>query len=191
VVISYSAYLAILAALAVERIFELWLSARNARPAFAAGAVEVARGQYAVIAAFHTLFLISATTEATLLNRSFPRGFGLAAIILALLAQLLRYWCVTTLGPRWNTRIIVWPAIAPVTTGPYRFMRHPNYLAVIIEVACVPLIYGCWLTAILFSAGNAMLLAVRIRSEETAMGPAYQDAFDSRPRLLPSMMSHL
>jgi methyltransferase len=186
-VISYSAYLTILAGLAVERIFELRLSARNARLAFAAGAVEVGHRNYAVMRVVHSLFFISAATEASLLNRAFPGGLGWASLVLAMMAQALRCWCVITLGPRWNTRIIVRPAIAPVTTGPYQFLRHPNYLAVIVEIACVPLIYGCWLTATVFSVGNAMLLAVRISAEEAAMGPAYQCAFNGRPRLLPSM----
>ena len=185
--ISYGAYLTILGGLTAERIFELRLSVRNARLAFGAGAVEVGRRHYPVMAAFHALLIISAATEASLLDRTFPGALGWAALALVLLAQALRYWCVTTLGPRWNTRIIVWPAIDPVTTGPYQFLRHPNYLAVIIEVAGIPLIYGCWLTATVFSAGNAILLAARIRAEEAAMGPTYRRAFNNRPRLFLAM----
>jgi methyltransferase len=188
-VISLGTYLAILAALAAERLFELWLSARNTRRALAAGAFEVGRGHYPVVAAFHTLFVISAAAEAILFKRPFPGALGWAALALALMAQALRYWCVVTLGPRWNTRIIVWPATWPVTGGPYRFIRHPNYLAVIVEVACVPLIHGCWLTAAVFSAGNAALLATRIRVEEAAMGPRYALAFAGRSRLLPRTFS--
>ncbi len=187
-VISRDAYLAILTALAAERLFELWLSARNARRAFAAGAVEAGREHYAVMGAFHTLFIVCAAVEAILLKRPFPGALGWFALALAVAAQGLRYWCVAALGRRWNTRIIVWPATWPVTGGPYRFVCHPNYLALIVEVACVPLIHGCWLTAAVFSVGNAVLLAVRIRAEETAMGPRYALAFAARPRLLPPLL---
>jgi methyltransferase len=187
-VISLRVYLAILAALAVERLFELVLSARNARRAFAMGAVEAGKSQYVILAAFHALFIIFAAAEAILLKRPFPGALGWAALCGALLAQAIRYWCVATLGPRWNTRIIVMPGAAPVTSGPYRFLRHPNYLAVILEVACVPLIHGCWLVAIIFSAANAALIAERIRTEEETMGPSYASAFSGTPRLVPRLV---
>ena len=184
-VISLGACLAILAALVAERLCELFLSARNARRAFAMGAVEAGRGHYAVMAAFHTLFIAAVAAEAIVLRRPFPGALGWVALAGVLMAQALRYWCIVTLGPRWNTRIIVWPDILPVTSGPYRFVRHPNYLAVIVEVACVPLIQGCWLTAVVFSAGNAVLLAVRIPAEEAALGSRYALAFGTKPRLIP------
>jgi methyltransferase len=182
-VISLGAYLGILAALAAERLCELLLSARNARRAFAMGAIEAGRGHYPAMAIFHTLFIAAAAAEAIVLKRPFPGALGWIALAGALLAQALRYWCVVTLGPRWSTRIIVWLDMLPVTDGPYRFVRHPNYLAVIIEIACIPLIHGCWLTALVFSAGNAVLLAVRIRAEEAALGSRYALAFGAKPRL--------
>ena len=184
-VISLGAYLAILAALALERLFHLALARRNARRALASGAVEHGRGHYPLIAAFHALFLISSAAEAVVLKRPFPGALGWVALGGAAGAQALRYWSIAALGGRWNTRIIVFPAAAPVTGGPYRFLRHPNYLAVIVEIACVPLIRGCWLTAVVFSTGNAMLLRMRIRAEEAAMGPHYAQEFAGRPRLLP------
>jgi methyltransferase len=79
----------------------------------------------------------------------------------------------------------VLPGAAPVTTGPYRFIRHPNYLAVVLEMICVPMIYGGWLTAIVFSAGNAALLRLRIKAEEAALGTSYHETFAAIPRLLP------
>jgi len=186
-VISLYAYLAFLAALAAERMFHLALAARNARRAFAMGAVEHGRGHYPVMAAFHALFLLSAAGEAIVLKRPFPGALGWVALGGALSAQALRYWSIASLGQRWNTRIIVFPGAPPVSRGPYRFMRHPNYLAVIVEVACVPLIHGCWLTALVFSIGNAALLSVRIRAEEAAMGPLYALEFGDRSRLVPKL----
>lgn len=186
-VISLGAYLAILAALAAERMFHLALASRNARRAFAMGAVEHGRGHYPAMAAFHALFLLSAAAEAIVLKRPFPGVLGWMALGGALGAQALRYWSIATLGSRWNTRIIVFPGTAPISRGPYRFMRHPNYLAVIVEIACVPLIHGCWLTAVVFSIGNAALLRVRIRAEEAAMGPRYALEFGGRLRLVPKL----
>jgi methyltransferase len=186
-VISLTAYIAILAALGAERIVELVISAHHARWAFAHGAVEAGVGHYPAMAAFHTLFIFSCGAEAIFLKRAFPPVAGWIALGGALLAQGLRYWAVVTLGPRWNTRVLVLPNDTPVTSGPYRFIRHPNYLAVVIEMICVPMIYGCWLTAIAFSAGNALILRVRIKSEEAALGAPYRETFSSMPRLLPRM----
>jgi methyltransferase len=186
-VISLGAYLAILSALALERVFHLVIASRNARRAFAMGAVEHGRGHYPLMAAFHALFLVSAAAEAIVFKRPFPGTLGWIALGGAVGAQALRYWSVVTLGPRWNTRIIVFPGMPPICRGPYRFMRHPNYLAVIVEIACVPLIRRCWLTAVVFSIGNAILLWVRIRAEEAAMGPRYALEFGSRQRVVPKL----
>ncbi|HEV3110549.1 MAG TPA: isoprenylcysteine carboxylmethyltransferase family protein [Candidatus Binataceae bacterium] len=186
-VISLTAYLALLGALGAERIIELIISARHARWAFAHGATEVGAGHYPAMAAFHTSFILSCAGEAIILGRTFPAILGWIALGGALIAQALRYWAIATLGRHWNTRIIVLPEIAPVASGPYRFMRHPNYLAVVIEMICVPMIYGCWITAIVFSAGNAILLRVRIKAEESALGAPYQETFTSVPRLIPRL----
>ena len=184
---SLHAYWGLLALLAAERLFELRLSRRNASASFARGATEVGRAHYRVMAGFHTAFLVACALEAGALRRPFTPALGWAALAAALLAQGLRYWAIRTLGPRWNTRIIVLPGEIPVTTGPYRSLRHPNYLAVVVEMAAVPLIHGAWLTALLFSLGNALLLRVRIRAEERALGPAYAEAFSARPRFVPGV----
>jgi len=134
---------------------------------------------------FHTAFLVACAVEPLALHRPFPGLLGYATFGGALAAQLLRYWAISTLGERWNTRIIFVPGDTPVTAGPYRYIRHPNYVAVILEFLCLPLIHGGYLTALLFSLGNAALLFVRIRAEEQALGAEYQRAFASRPRFLP------
>jgi methyltransferase len=186
-VISLGAYLWILAAVASERLFHLALAARFAKQSLARGAIERGRAHYPMMAVFHACFLISAAAEAILLRRSFPGVVGWIALGGAAGAQALRYWSVAALGERWNTRIIVIPESAPVCRGPYRFIRHPNYLAVIIEIACIPLIRGCWITAVVFSAGDAALLRVRIREEEAAMGARYEVEFGGIPRFIPQM----
>jgi methyltransferase len=189
-VISLGAYLGILGMVAGERLFHLALASRNTRRALARGAIERGGGHYRWLAAFHAAFLASAAGEAILLRRPFPGVLGWVALGGAAGAQVLRYWSVASLGERWNTRILVIPGSVAVRSGPYRFVRHPNYLAVIIEIACIPLIRGCWLTAIVFTAGNAALLRMRIREEETAMGTAYATEFTEIPRFIPRLGRH-
>jgi methyltransferase len=108
-------------------------------------------------------------------------------LALALAAQVLRYWAIRTLGPRWNVRVIVVPGAPVVTGGPYRFLRHPNYVAVVVEGFAIPLIHGAWGTALVFSAANALLLVVRIRCEERALAAHcdYAARFGAAPRFVP------
>ncbi len=178
-------YLGLLAAVALERGVELVLSARNARLARARGGVESGQGHYPVMAAFHGLFLLCCALEVVLLRRPFPGAAGWMALAVVLAAQGLRYWAIATLGWRWNTRIVVVPDAAPVTGGPYRWVRHPNYVAVIAELIALPLVHGAWFTALVFSLGNAWLLRVRIRAEEQALGEPWRHAFSGRPRFVP------
>jgi methyltransferase len=177
-------YLALLAAVALERLAELRLSERNARRALARGGVEHGRGHYPAMVALHAAFLACCAAEALAFPAP-PPAVALAPVGGAVAAQGLRWWAVAALGERWSTRVVVVPGSAPVTGGPYRWLRHPNYLAVVLEVACLPLAWGSWRTALLFSLANAALLRVRIRAEERALGPAWEAAFAGRPRLLP------
>jgi methyltransferase len=187
-VISRGIFLAILAALVAERIFELWLSNRNARLAFARGGIELGRGQYRIIVAFHTLFIAACAAWAMRPAPPFPPALSILALAGEAAAQALRYWSLATLGRSWNTRVIVIPETEPVTSGPYRYIRHPNYVAVALEIACVPLVRDLVTVALVFSAGNAILLAFRIRLEERALGKSYRIAFASRPRFIPSIV---
>ncbi|RYE93406.1 MAG: hypothetical protein EOO75_04435 [Myxococcales bacterium] len=181
------AYTTFVAAVGLERLGELALSKRNARLAFERGGVEVGQGHYRVMAVLHTLFLAACVAEVTLLDRPFPGAWGYVALAVALLAQGLRYWAISTLGPRWNVRIVFVPGEGPVTAGPYRLVRHPNYVAVVLEMLAIPLIHGAWLTALVFSVANALLLTVRIRAEEAALGAPYEAAFGQKPRFVPEV----
>jgi methyltransferase len=178
-------YLGFLCLLVCERGAELLLTRRNARVALAAGGVETGRRAYAVMVVVHILFPVACAGEVLLLSRPFPGALGLAALAVAIGAQALRWWAIATLGWRWNTRIIVVPDASPITGGPYRFLRHPNYLAVILEMLGIPLIHGAWLTALVFSSLNAALLAVRIPTEERVLGRLYAEAFEGHSRILP------
>ena len=184
-VTSVQAYLALLVLIALERGVELVLSARNARTARSRGGVESGRGHYPVMAAFHALFLVACAAEVVFLGRPFPGTLGWLALAAVVLAQALRYWAIATLGWRWNTRIVVVPGEAPVTAGPYRWIRHPNYVAVFFEVASLPLIHTAWLTASVATFAQVVLLRRRIDAEERALGPAWEAAFSGRPRFVP------
>jgi methyltransferase len=184
-VISLPVYLGIIAALTLERGVELYIARRNAARAFAAGAVEIGQGHYRVMVAFHGAFLVACAMESVARGSGGSVAVAVPAIAAEIFAQFLRYWVIYTLGPRWNTRIIVFPEAEPVTSGPFRFARHPNYLAVAIEMVAVPLIGGAWVTAIVFSLGNAILMMVRIPAEERALGQPYAGAFSALPRFLP------
>lgn len=182
---SVSLYLTFIGLLVVERLFELVLSTRNARRMMALGGKELGQRHFKVMTVLHTAFLVSCVAEVLWLHRPFPGTLGWAALAIAVLAQGLRYWAIFTLGDRWNTRIIFLPGAEPVTSGPYRFMRHPNYLAVILELFAVPLIHGGYLTSLVFTLANAAMLLVRIRAEEAALGAEYARAFSGRRRFIP------
>lgn len=174
-------YLLLILTLYGERLVELVVSRRNIRRLLARGAREYGRGHFPPMVVFHTLFPAAALAEVLLLDRAFPGLPGWIALAAFLLAQALRWWAVATLGGAWSVRVVVVPDDPPVTGGPYRFMKHPNYLAVVLEVAALPLVHGAWLTAGVASLLNLWLLRVRIPVEERALGPGYEAAFSSAP----------
>jgi methyltransferase len=163
-------YVVLVAATAVERLAELVVSARNARWSFARGGVESGRGHFPAMVALHTGLLVACVAEAWLADRPFLPWLGWPMLVLVLASQGLRWWCIATLGPRWNTRVIVVPGLPLVARGPYRWLRHPNYVAVVVEGLALPLVHSCWVTALAFTVLNAVLLArFRIPAEERAL----------------------
>lgn len=166
-------YVALVGATAVERLAELVVSARNARWSFARGGVETGRGHFPAMVALHSGLLVACVAEAVLADRPFLPWLGWPMLVLVLASQALRWWCVATLGHRWNTRIIVVPGLPLVSAGPYRWMRHPNYVAVVLEGVALPLVHTSWVTALGFTAANLVLLArFRIPAEDRALEPA-------------------
>ena len=156
--------LIILAAVTLQRLGELWLSNRNTRRLLAKGAREVGASHYPLIVAVHTLWLISLWWLA--LRRPVDT-FWLGAFILL---ELARIWVLASLGNRWTTRIIVLPDAPLLRRGPYRWVSHPNYLVVVAEIATLPLVFGLWHVALIFSVLNAAILTVRISAENRALG---------------------
>lgn len=172
---------------AVGRLLELRIANRNRRLLLARGGVELGSGHYPWMVALHTAWLFACPLEVWLLDRPFLPWLGIPALALFLGAFALRYWVISTLGERWTTRIVCLPGVPPITGGPYRWLRHPNYLAVVLEIASLPLVHTAWLTALVFSLLDGILLRVRIRAEEEGLSrlSEYGEAFAGRPRLIP------
>ncbi|WP_422747702.1 isoprenylcysteine carboxyl methyltransferase family protein [Mycobacterium sp. WMMD1722] len=162
-----SNYPLLIGAVAVERVAELVVSQRNLAWSRSRGGTEFGAGHYPVMVVLHTGLLAGCLAEAR--RRHPSRRVTAAALTVAVLAQALRWWCITTLGRQWNTRVVVIPGAARVARGPYRLMPHPNYVAVVLEGVALPLAGGAWLTATVFSVLNAVLLRTRISVENTAL----------------------
>ena len=170
-----TAYTLLVLLVGVERLAELVVSRRNLAWSRARGGVELGARHYPSMVVLHVGLLVGCLVEAGLTDRAMPPALAALLLVLVLASQALRWWCIATLGPRWNTRIVVVPGLPPVTTGPYRYLRHPNYLAVVVEGLALPLLGSAWITAVAFTVLNAGLLAVRIPQEEAALATLAPD----------------
>ena len=166
-------YTVLVLATGVERIAELVVSTRNAKWSFARGGVEFGRGHFPAMVALHTGLLLACLAEVWFAGRPFLPWLGWPMLALVLASQALRWWCIATLGPRWNTRVIVVRDLPLVTRGPYRWFTHPNYVAVVVEGFALPLVHTAWVTALAFTVLNAWLLVVRIRCENRALATVF------------------
>ncbi len=152
-----------------ERLLELWLAGRNRRWLMAQGAVEVGESHYPWMVLLHSTFLLAAPMEVWIFERPLIPPLACGMLLLLLTAMALRYWVVATLGRRWTTRVLLLPGEPRIETGPFRVLRHPNYLAVALEIAALPLVHSAWLTAGIYSLLNACLLKTRIGIEDAAL----------------------
>jgi methyltransferase len=176
-------FFGLIALTALERLVELRASIRHAAWAFAHGGEEFGQAHYPYMVALHTGFLIAMPLEVWLLSRSVSPVMMGSMLVLAVACQALRWWCISTLGPRWNSRVIVVPGLPRVTDGPYRFtwLRHPNYAVVVTEGVVLPLVHGAWLSATVFTVLNAFLLRERVRVEEGALKKLAEPALWAMP----------
>jgi methyltransferase len=160
-------------AIALERLVELVFAKRNAAWSIAHGGREFGRDHYPAMVSMHALLLVSCIVEVwVLLHRPFIGWLGWPMVAVVVLSTVVRWWCVAVLGRQWNPRLIVIPGAPLVRRGPYRWLHHPNYTAVAVEVAALPMVHSAWLTAMMFSMANALVLNVRIRTENAALGYA-------------------
>jgi methyltransferase len=159
----------VLAITIFERLAELIISRRNAKWSLVQGGVEFGRDHYKWMVILHSTYLVACVLEPLLLERVVSTEWAVFFTVIVVLTQGLRWWVITTLGRQWNTRVIIVPGLTRIQGGPFRFFNHPNYIAVIIELAALPLIHGAWTTSVIFSILNLWLLRVRIRIENEAL----------------------
>lgn len=165
-------YCGLVGLVAVQRLVELVVARRHERIARSRGGVESGRGHYPLMVAVHAGLLVAAPVEVIALERPLVPALALTMLALLALAGVLRVWVIRTLSWRWTTRVITVPGLPPVTGGPFRWLAHPNYLAVCLEFLALPLVHGAWLTALVFSVLNGLVLRTRIRVESAALARA-------------------
>ncbi len=170
-----------------QRIIEVIIANKNAEWIKEQGGYEVGKNHYKYLVLLHTLFFLSLIVEVTVHRPTFV-AWAIIPFFIFLIAQLGRVWALSSLGEFWNTRIMVLPGAKVIAKGPYRFIRHPNYVIVTTEIAMLPLIFQAYWTLITFTIINAIVLSVRIRTEEKALKEAtnYEEVFEKRGRFIPS-----
>jgi methyltransferase len=162
-------YTLLIAVIAVERIAELVVSKRNWAWSQERGGSELGAGHYPTMVVLHVGLLAGCLVEPVVTDRPFIASLGWPMLAVVMAAQGLRWWCITTLGRQWNTRVVVIPGAPRVTGGPYQMIPHPNYVAVVIEGIALPLVHSGWVTALVFTVCNAALLRTRIKVENSAL----------------------
>jgi len=184
-----TAYYVLLIAVALQRVLEVRVSRLNEAELAQRGGVEHAQAQMPVMIAVHSAWLLCTLLEVWLLERPFRGLLALFAMLAFALGQTLRLLAIHQLGGRWTVKVFTVPGETPVTGGIFRYLRHPNYVGVILEIAALPLIHGAWATALVFSVANGVLLARRIEAEEHALAATsdYAERFAGRPRLVPRL----
>jgi methyltransferase len=178
-VTTLTAFTIVVALVALERLAELVVSQRNAAWSFERGGRESGQGHYPFMVVLHSGFLVAMLVEAWVRRPDVAAGLAWSMLALVVASQALRWWCIVTLGRRWNTRVIIVPGLPPVTSGPYRLLPHPNYVAVVLEGVALPLVHASWITALVFTVANAALLTVRIRTEDAALRTLPREPVDA------------
>ena len=186
--LSADLYLGLLALVGAGRLIEMRLSRRHQRALASRGIAIEREPVFGLMVALHTGVLAAAALEVVLLRRAFVPALGLTALALVVLANLLRWWVISTLGPQWNVRVMGSSRVSGVVSdGPFRFVRHPNYVAVFVELAALPLVHGAWLTALWGSLLHVLILRRRIALEEQVLfaDAQYRQVMGSKPRFVP------
>lgn len=182
-------YLLFLLLVGAERLAELVVSKRHQRTMEAQGVEKVAERHFGAMVAVHTGVLMAAYLEVVVLQRTFVPVLAAAMGAIFLVAAGLRVWVIRTMRTHWNVEVMASAPLGVVTDGPYRFIRHPNYLAVVLELVAIPMIHGAWLTAIAGTLANAWVLAKRLEVEERVLlsDPRYQAAMGPKARFVPGL----
>lgn len=182
-------YLVLLATVGVLRLVELRISRKHQERMLTQGAIRVREPHFKWIVAVHTGVLVGAALEVALLHRPFLPLLAAPMFALFLASNLMRFWAVRALGELWSVEVMDSTRIRVVSDGPFRFVRHPNYTGVILEMISLPLIHTAWITALATSAAYSVTLSMRIRAEENVLmaNPEYRAAMGHKPRFLPGL----
>jgi len=182
-------FLALLLAVAALRIFELRISRRHQQRMTSRGAAKVKDPYFRWMAMFHTLVLIGAAVEVVFLRRPFIALLVVPMFALFLAANLVRWWVIRTLGEHWNVQVVDSTKLGFVTSGPFRYVRHPNYAAVFVEMIALPLIHTAWITALAGALAHIVVLSLRLSVEDPVLlsNPDYAATMGSKPRFLPGL----
>ncbi|MBD7964654.1 isoprenylcysteine carboxyl methyltransferase family protein [Fictibacillus norfolkensis] len=173
--------------LIIQRLAEVRIAKSNEKKLLSKGAVEAGSDHYKWMVSMHVAFFVVFFLEVYVFNAQ-PPSWWIVPFTLFLMAQVIRVWAISSLGEFWNTKIILLPGANVVARGPYRFMRHPNYTVVSLELLVMPLIFGAYFTAILFTILNIFMLRVRIPAEEKALMELtdYEKSHGQKQRFFPS-----
>jgi len=171
------------------RIVELRISKRHQQDMTARGATKAKDPIFRWMATFHTAVLIGAAAEVVFLHRPFFSALAIPMLVLFVIANIVRWWVIRTLGQHWNVEVMDSTGLGVITTGPFRYVRHPNYAAVFMEMMALPLIHSAWITALIGAVAHAMVLTARLSAEERVLfaNPDYAAAMSSKPRFLPRL----
>ncbi len=180
-------YTGLVAAVGLGRLLELRVSRRRQRRLEQAGMVKVPEPHFKAMVGLHTGVLAGSVLEVWLLKRRFRPHLALPALVTLLGANVLRWWVIRTLADHWNVEVIDSLPRGVIAHGPYRFIRHPNYVAVFLELLALPLLGGAWLTAVIGSIAHLWVLKQRIATEESVLlaHSAYRAAMGHKPRFMP------
>jgi methyltransferase len=189
--LSAAAFIGLLLAVGAGRLIELQISSRRQRRLAAQGVAKVPEKHFRWMVVMHISVLLSAGLEVLLLRRPFLPVLGVTMALLFLLANLLRWWVIATLGRHWNIQVMNSVPLGVVTTGPYRWIRHPNYVAVFVELIALPLIHTAWLTAVGGAIACWFVVRQRLQVEESVLSAdaAYQAAMGHKPRFVPRLFA--
>jgi methyltransferase len=187
--ITVVAYLVLLALVAALRLVELRISKRHQREMLGRGAAKVDEPRFRWMVLLHTAVLVGSAVEVVFLRRPFIPILAAVTFAIFLAANAVRWWVIRTLGEHWNVQVVDSTRLGVVTSGPFRFVRHPNYAAVFAEMLALPLIHTAWITALVGTLGHAVVLGQRLSTEERVLfsNPDYRAAMSGKPRFLPGL----
>jgi methyltransferase len=187
--LSTIAFLALLLIVALLRLVELRISKRHQEEMIARGAAKVCEPRFRWMVLLHTAVLLGAAVEVVVLKRPFIPWLAAPVFIVFLAANAVRWWVIRTLGEHWNVQVMDSTRLGVVTSGPFHYVRHPNYAAVFAEMLALPLIHTAWITAIGGTIAHMGVLAQRLSTEERVLfaNPDYRAAMTGKPRFLPGL----